>query len=128
MLNKFLRKLRRTARNWNTDTTRSDRNAVIQRVVAAAAKESKNNLPFTDNEARKPSTPPASTTPAPAPSPLAAQLLGQDDSTDDRISGDDIGRRAHEIWIRNGRPMGTASADWMQAEAELRAERQGARP
>jgi hypothetical protein len=125
MLNKWFRKLRRTARNWNTDTTRSDRNAVIQRVVAAAAKESKNNLPFTDSEARKPA--PAETR-TPGPSPLAAQLLGQDEPSEERISGDEIGRRAHEIWLRNGRPMGTASADWMQAEAELRAERQGTRP
>jgi len=40
----FFRKIRRSARHWNTDTTRSDRNAVIQRVVAAAAKESLDNL------------------------------------------------------------------------------------
>ena len=44
MFYRFFRKIRRTARNWNTDVTRSDRNAVIQRVVAAAAKESKDNL------------------------------------------------------------------------------------
>ena len=42
------------------------------------------------------------------------------------ISGELVGQRAFEIWVRNGRPLGTASADWQQAEAELRAERRSA--
>jgi hypothetical protein len=34
-----------------------------------------------------------------------------------------IAQRAYEIWVRKGRPAGTADQDWLQAEAELRAER-----
>ncbi len=34
---------------------------------------------------------------------------------------DRVAARAHEIWVRNGRPAGTADRDWFQAEAELRA-------
>jgi hypothetical protein len=114
MFYRFFRKIRRSARHWNTDATRSDRNAVIQRVVAAAAKESKENL-HGEGEVRRTPTPP------PGPSPLVAQLLGQE--VDEAISSERIGQRAFEIWVRNGRPLGTASQDWQQAEAELRAER-----
>ncbi|HUY92042.1 MAG TPA: DUF2934 domain-containing protein [Pirellulales bacterium] len=31
-----------------------------------------------------------------------------------------IARRAYEIWLRHGRPAGTAFHDWLAAEAELR--------
>ena len=114
MFDKLLRKLRRTARHWTTDTTRSDRNAVIQRIVTAAAQESKDRPP--GEELRRGGTPP------PGPSPLAAQLLGQE-SGELPIPGEAIGARAHDIWVKNGRPDGTAAADWALAEAELRAER-----
>ena len=119
MFYRFFRKLRRSARHWNTDLTRSDRNAVIQRVVAAAAKESLDNLNG-ESEVRRTATPP------PSPSPFSAQLLGQD--VDEAIAGELVGQRAFEIWVRNGRPLGTASADWLQAETELRAERRSAAP
>ena len=33
---------------------------------------------------------------------------------------DEIAARAHEIWIANGRPEGSAEADWFQAALELR--------
>jgi hypothetical protein len=33
---------------------------------------------------------------------------------------EEIAARAHEIWIANGRPEGTAEADWFQAAKELR--------
>jgi hypothetical protein len=39
------------------------------------------------------------------------------------IGRDRVAARAYEIWVRNGRPEGTADRDWLQAEAELRAER-----
>jgi hypothetical protein len=38
------------------------------------------------------------------------------------IPQDRIAVRANESWIQNGRPDGTAERDWLQAEAELRAE------
>lgn len=34
-----------------------------------------------------------------------------------------IEQRAYEIWIRHGRPDGTAFHDWLAAEAELRSPR-----
>jgi hypothetical protein len=38
------------------------------------------------------------------------------------VPRDRVAARAYEIWVRNGRPEGTANRDWLQAEAELRAE------
>jgi hypothetical protein len=38
------------------------------------------------------------------------------------VPRDRVAVRAYEIWVRNGRPEGTADRDWLQAEAELRAE------
>lgn len=118
MFYRFFRKLRRSARNWTTDVTRSDRNAVIQRIVTAAAAESKDRLDTAASEVRR--TP----APTPGPSPLVSQLLGQD-VEDDPIPAALIGQRAFEIWVRNGRPAGSAATDWIQAEVELRAERGG---
>lgn len=37
-------------------------------------------------------------------------------------SREDIAARAYALWERNGRPEGSAEADWLQAEAELKAE------
>jgi len=111
MFRQLLRKIRRTARHWTTDPTRADRNAVIQRIVTAAAKESKDNL--SDSGVRK------------TPLPTAAALLGKDTPPplDEPLPVEVVGQRAHEIWLRNGRPQGTAAKDWQQAEAEIRAER-----
>jgi hypothetical protein len=39
------------------------------------------------------------------------------------VSQDRIARRAYEKWVARGRPAGTATQDWLEAEAELRAER-----
>jgi hypothetical protein len=33
----------------------------------------------------------------------------------------EIAARAHQIWIANGRPQGSAERDWFQAAGELRA-------
>jgi hypothetical protein len=109
MLYRFWRKVRRTWRNWNYDPTRADRNAVIQRVVAAAALETKDktSAPLGQAIDRKP-------TPPPLPAPF---------SDDAELSKDAIGKRAYEIWVRNGRPSGTTESDWRQAVTELRAEK-----
>lgn len=121
MIYRYYRKLRRMVRNWRLDAIRTDRNAVIQRVVAAAARESKERLNG-DSTPTLQSPAASNELPQAEPSVVAAQLLGRDDA-DETIPGELIGRRAHEIWLRNGRPSGTAAQDWIQAEAELRAER-----
>jgi hypothetical protein len=38
------------------------------------------------------------------------------------ITSEMIAQRAYEIWVRKGRPAGTADQDWLDAEAQLRAE------
>ena len=38
------------------------------------------------------------------------------------VSQELIARRAYEKWVARGRPAGTATEDWLEAEAELRAE------
>jgi hypothetical protein len=114
MFSRFFRKIRRTARNWSADPTRADRNAVIQRIVTAAAQESLDQPPLTPVK-RTP-------TPPPAPSPLASQLLGHSEP-EEAIPAELIAERAKAIWIANGKPAGTAAADWARAEAELMAER-----
>lgn len=42
-------------------------------------------------------------------------------STKHTFGHHEIATRAHEIWEANGRPEGTADADWHQAAQELRA-------
>jgi hypothetical protein len=44
------------------------------------------------------------------------------------IPHDKISARAFEIWVRRGRKSGTGFQDWVDAEAELRAELQGQVP
>lgn len=112
MLYRMWRKLKRAIRNWGHDPTRADRNAVIRRVVTAAAEETKDkaSAPLGERIARTP-TPPGVQAPVP----------------EVEFSKDAVGQRAHEIWVRNGRPTGTAESDWVQAVAELRSERAGVR-
>lgn len=38
------------------------------------------------------------------------------------IPHDKIAMRAYEKWVKRGRPPGTDMQDWIEAEAELRAE------
>ena len=38
------------------------------------------------------------------------------------VPPDQIVQRAFEKWVRRGRPAGTSDRDWLEAEAELRAE------
>jgi Protein of unknown function (DUF2934) len=38
------------------------------------------------------------------------------------ISHESISRRAHQIWEESGRPDGNETANWLQAESELRAQ------
>ena len=49
----------------------------------------------------------------PPAQPVTAQL---------KIPHDKIAMRAYEKWVKKGRPHGTHVQDWLEAEAELRAE------
>jgi hypothetical protein len=39
-----------------------------------------------------------------------------------KVPHDKIAMRAYEKWCKRGRPTGTQQQDWLEAEAELRAE------
>jgi hypothetical protein len=39
-----------------------------------------------------------------------------------KVPHDKIAMRAYEKWVKRGRPQGTSDQDWMEAEAELKAE------
>lgn len=41
------------------------------------------------------------------------------DHTPEKPDAEAIRQRAHELWIRKGRPAGTADQDWREAEQEL---------
>ena len=49
-------------------------------------------------------------------------------SRDSMISNDEIATRAYELYERDGRSDGRAMDHWLQAESELRSERQTRRP
>ncbi|CAN5512243.1 hypothetical protein BH11PLA2_BH11PLA2_09050 [soil metagenome] len=126
MLHSLWRKLRRSVRNWGNDPTRADRNAVIQRVVAAAAEEANNkaSAPLGMSIPRTPTPPPsASPLPAATPTPAPTSPAPVREPEPLEIPREVVGQRAFEIWIRNGRPAGSATKDWQQALEELQAER-----
>jgi hypothetical protein len=52
------------------------------------------------------------------PAPVAAKVSGPEPA----IPLEQIARRAYEKWVARGRPAGTSTQDWLEAEAELRAE------
>lgn len=64
-------------------------------------------------------TPATPTAAAPVPAapvvPLAPLFVAE-------IPHDKIAARAYEIWVRKGRPHGLDAQNWLEAEAELRAE------
>ena len=39
-----------------------------------------------------------------------------------QVAHDKIAQRAYEKWVKRGRPHGTDKQDWLEAEAELKAE------
>jgi hypothetical protein len=49
-------------------------------------------------------------------------LAHPSDTSSTRIPHEKIAMRAYEKWCKRGRPHGTDKQDWMEAEAELRAE------
>jgi hypothetical protein len=60
-----------------------------------------------------PAAAPVEATPAPA-APLVETTFD--------IPRDKVAQRAYEKWIAKGRPVGSSHQDWLEAEAELRAE------
>jgi hypothetical protein len=48
--------------------------------------------------------------------------LAQPVTTPVRVPHEKIAMRAYEKWVQRGRPQGSDKQDWMEAEAELRAE------
>jgi hypothetical protein len=48
--------------------------------------------------------------------------MTQPGTTPTKIPHEKIAMRAYEKWCQRGRPNGTDKQDWMEAEAELRAE------
>ena len=53
---------------------------------------------------------------------VATPPAGQPVNTQSRITQEQIAKRAYEKWVKRGRPHGSDMQDWMEAEAELRAE------
>jgi hypothetical protein len=119
MIYQLWRRLRRKVRNWGNDPTRADRNAVIQRVVKAAAEESKDKASAPLGRAIERTPTPAAPTASPIP---AAAHMPPTPPAEPELSKEAIDRRAFDIWVRNGRPNGTADSDHRQAIDELRAE------
>ncbi len=53
---------------------------------------------------------------------IATPHLGQQLATTTQVAHDKIAQRAYEKWLKRGRTHGHDLQDWMEAEAELRAE------
>ncbi len=79
----------------------------------------KRRLAQTDSTATAPTSAPV--LPAPAPGALETAPAAPAPEVID-IPRDKIAARAAEIWDRKGRPHGQDVQNWMEAEAELRAE------
>ncbi len=59
---------------------------------------------------------------APTHRPAASKTIQQDERSHDReahIDHEQIAVRAHELWERRGRPIGSPEEDWYRAEREL---------
>ncbi|MEM6853847.1 MAG: DUF2934 domain-containing protein [Planctomycetota bacterium] len=50
----------------------------------------------------------------------AAEAASAQPQTAPEVTEEQIGQRAYEIWLANGRPYGQEQANWDQAVAELR--------
>ena len=61
------------------------------------------------------STSPSSSTTKPQPSPMPQ-------TSQSTVAHDKIAMRAYQKWVKRGCPQGTDKQDWLEAEAELKAE------
>ena len=55
-------------------------------------------------------------------SKVATPPMAQPSTTPVKVPHDKIAMRAYEKWCQRGRPHGTHQQDWLEAEAELKAE------
>jgi hypothetical protein len=53
---------------------------------------------------------------------MSAKGVSTTTTSADSIPHEKIAMRAYEKWCKRGRPHGTEKQDWLEAEAELRAE------
>lgn len=102
---------KRAKGDQSRQTDRSERNAVIRRIVSAAAETTQKRADRSAN--------------GEVIGPFAVEL---DPTASGNIPRDRIAERAYQIWIRNGRPTGTAEQDWQQAVRELSLELAPASP
>jgi Protein of unknown function (DUF2934) len=98
----------RAKREQFRQSDRSERNAVIRRIVTAAAETT-------------PKSPQRSTA-GEVLGPFAVNAGCDDPTKSGDLPRDQVAERAYEIWVRNGRPTGTADRDWQDAMRELTAE------
>jgi hypothetical protein len=101
-------------RNRPGQSDRAERNAIIKRVVAAAAKNGNKN-----QDSLVQHTEPTRATESVAIGPLLLSSATVTATSNGNIPQDQIAERAYQIWVRNGRPTGTAERDWQQAVVEL---------
>ncbi len=100
---------KRTKSEQFRQSDRTERNAVIRRIVTAAAETTQKRVDRSAN------------------GDVIGPFVVHQSATDDPAASGDIPRdriaeRAYEIWVRNGRPTGTADRDWLEAARELSAE------
>ncbi len=87
---------------------RSERNAVIRRIVTAAAITTQKREAVSNEGASQ------------VVGPLTANAVSATDSGG--IPRDKVAERAYQIWMNNGCPTGTVERDWEQALREVAAE------
>ncbi len=113
-------------RKKRSQSDRTERNAVIRRIVTAAAKTGNKNLALADSKVTILATLEANEHDASSSSVNLVESMGKIDAPE--IPQDRIAQRAYEVWVRRGRPSGTADRDWNEAVGELRAELADAKP
>ena len=100
---------KRTKTEQFRQSDRTERNAVIRRIVTAAAETTQKRVERSAN--------------GDVLGPFVLHASGADDpAASGDIPRDHIAERAYEIWVRNGRPTGTADRDWIEAARELATE------
>ena len=111
-------------RKKRSQSDRTERNAVIRRIVTAAAKTGNKNL--ADSKVTILATLEPNEHDASNSSVNLVESVGKIDAPE--IPQDRIAQRAYEVWVRRGRPSGTADRDWNEAVGELRTELAVAKP
>ena len=74
-------------------------------------------------QAVKPTAAPVKSKTATNPAPKTATNPATKTPISAAPSTEQISKRAYEIWMRKGRPLGQDTQNWLEAEAELKASR-----